>query len=243
MLTFYDIPSKVPGQAWSPTNWKVRFVLNYKKLEYKTEWIEYPDIEAFCKEHGIPPTASKPDGTGYNTLPAIHDDKTGIYMADTFPIAQYLDKTYPDTLAVVPAGTEAIVKELIDTNFPKLHPLIMFAFYEMTQITNPVSGEYFERTRSGFFGKPVKDIVPTGEAKLQTLELIKNSLGEINALYKGKYIMGDNPTLPDFVFAATFLGVKILLGEESDVWMEVAKFQGGKWAGLLDDLKAYQGVF
>ncbi|KAF8992668.1 hypothetical protein BDQ17DRAFT_1369191 [Cyathus striatus] len=120
-------------------------------------------------------------------------------MADTFPIAQYLDKTYPDTPVGIPTGTETIVKEIIDTNFPKLHPLIMFTFYETTQITNPVSGEYFERTRSGFFGKPVKDIVPTGESK-------------------------------------------ILLGEESDVWMEVAKFQGGKWAGLLDDLKAYQGV-
>ncbi|KAF8994500.1 hypothetical protein BDQ17DRAFT_1366899 [Cyathus striatus] len=191
MLTFYDISSKVPGQAWSPTNCK---------LEYKTEWIEYPGIEAFCKEHGIPPTASEPDGTGYYTLPAIYDDKTGIYMADTFPIAY------------------------IDTNSPKLHPHIMFAFYEMTQITNPVSGEYLERTRSGFFGKPVKDIIPTGEAKVQTLELIKNNLEEINALCKGKYITGDYLTLSDFVFAATLLGVKILLGEESDVWMEVSKF-------------------
>ncbi|KAF8979309.1 hypothetical protein BDQ17DRAFT_1215757, partial [Cyathus striatus] len=108
MLTFYDIPSKVPGQAWSPTNWKVRFILNYKQLEYKTEWIEYPDIEAFCKQHGIPPTATKLDGTGYYTLPAIHDEKTGIYKADTIPIAQYLDMTYPDTPAVIPSGTETL---------------------------------------------------------------------------------------------------------------------------------------
>ncbi|KAF8982919.1 hypothetical protein BDQ17DRAFT_1378408 [Cyathus striatus] len=137
-------------------------------------------------------------------------------MANTFPIAQYLDKTYPDTPAVVPAGTETIIKELINTNFPKLHPLIMFI------------GEYFECIHSGFFCKPVKDIVPTGVTKVQTLELIKQNLGEINVLYKWKYIMGDYPTLPDFIFAATFLGVKILLGEESDVWMKVAKLQRGK---------------
>ncbi|KAF8987457.1 hypothetical protein BDQ17DRAFT_1414910 [Cyathus striatus] len=145
MLTFYDVPSGVPGQAWSPTNWKVRLVLNCKQLEYKTEWIEYPDIEAFCKQHGIPPTATKQDGTGDYTLPAIRDEKRGF----TWP---YLDMTYSGTPAVIPSGTKTLVNETIDTNFPKLHPPFMFMFYEMAQKTNPASGEYIERTRSVFFG-------------------------------------------------------------------------------------------
>ena len=47
-LTLYDIPSK--GQkCWSPNVWKTRLVLHYKQIPYKTEWIEYPEIEPKLK--------------------------------------------------------------------------------------------------------------------------------------------------------------------------------------------------
>ena len=39
----FDLPGK-DGRAWSPNTWKVRSVLNYKKVPYQTEWIEFPDI-------------------------------------------------------------------------------------------------------------------------------------------------------------------------------------------------------
>lgn len=48
-LLLFDIPSK-EGRAWSPNVWKVRAVLNYKKIPYRTEWIEFPDIEPKMKE-------------------------------------------------------------------------------------------------------------------------------------------------------------------------------------------------
>ena len=48
-FVLFDIPGK-DGLAWSPNVWKVRAVLNYKKLPYKTEWIEFPDIEPKLKE-------------------------------------------------------------------------------------------------------------------------------------------------------------------------------------------------
>ncbi|KAF8987449.1 hypothetical protein BDQ17DRAFT_1258528, partial [Cyathus striatus] len=133
----------------------------------------------------------KPDGTGDYTLPTIHDKKTGIYMANTIPIAQYLDMTYSSTPAVIPSGTETLVNEIIDTNFPKLNLLFMFIRIKI----NPASGGYIERTHSVFFGGSLKDLIPTGEAKVQTLEQLKNSFGDIGELYKKsgrRLIMGDN---------------------------------------------------
>ncbi|KAF8986640.1 hypothetical protein BDQ17DRAFT_1192095, partial [Cyathus striatus] len=51
-------------------------------------------------------TVTKLDGMGYYTLPTIHNEKMGIYMANTIPIAKYLNKTYHNTPAVIPSSTE-----------------------------------------------------------------------------------------------------------------------------------------
>ncbi|KAF8994491.1 hypothetical protein BDQ17DRAFT_1401424 [Cyathus striatus] len=120
MITFFDVPSKVQDKAWSPTNWKIRYVLNYKQLPYKTQWIEYPDIELFCKNKGIAPTGTKTDGSPFYTLPAIHDDTTGVFLADSIPIAQYLDETYPYTPVVIPIGTEVLMNAFIDACTAKM---------------------------------------------------------------------------------------------------------------------------
>lgn len=48
-LVLFDIPGK-QGRSWSPNVWKVRAVLNYMKIPYRTEWIEFPDIEPRMKE-------------------------------------------------------------------------------------------------------------------------------------------------------------------------------------------------
>ena len=48
-----------------------RFTLDYKGLQYKTVWTEYPDIAATCQSLNIPPTGKWPDGSPMYTLPAL----------------------------------------------------------------------------------------------------------------------------------------------------------------------------
>jgi hypothetical protein len=40
----------------------VRYALNYKKLSYKSVWIEFHEIEPVAKEVGAKPTRIKPNG-------------------------------------------------------------------------------------------------------------------------------------------------------------------------------------
>lgn len=57
----FDLPTKAPRKAWSLNPWKctatlsctaklnadyplARLVLNYKGIDYETEWTAYPDI-------------------------------------------------------------------------------------------------------------------------------------------------------------------------------------------------------
>lgn len=57
-VILYDLPSQ-QGTSWSLNPWKskqyntlpsvvlmttARMILNYKDIDYKTEWIEYPDL-------------------------------------------------------------------------------------------------------------------------------------------------------------------------------------------------------
>ena len=66
-----------------------RIALNYKRLPYRTEWVEYPDIEATLRAIGGAPTAkvSLNDGSGgkkdHYTLPAIHDSHTNAVITDS----------------------------------------------------------------------------------------------------------------------------------------------------------------
>lgn len=59
----YDLPSK-RGTSWSLNPWKskhnlnesravltraARLILNFKGIDYKTEWVEFPDVEPKMK--------------------------------------------------------------------------------------------------------------------------------------------------------------------------------------------------
>ncbi|KAH7029024.1 putative glutathione S-transferase [Microdochium trichocladiopsis] len=69
-IVLYDIPSRPPCRAWSLNTWRVRLILNYKNIPYRTEWLEYPDIKPKLSPH-FPgqqietytvPTIALPDG-------------------------------------------------------------------------------------------------------------------------------------------------------------------------------------
>lgn len=98
--------------AWAPKSWRIRYrspaansnqdpylytqlhKVYYKGIPYKTEWLEYPDIEGKLKELGISLTSIKQDGQPFYPLPAIFDPNTSTGIADSYSIARYLDKTY-----------------------------------------------------------------------------------------------------------------------------------------------------
>jgi hypothetical protein len=121
----------------------LRYCLNYKGIPHHTEWVEFPDIAPLCKELGIPPTGMNRDGTERFTLPAIHDPATGIYLADSIFIAEYLDKQYPNTPRGFPENTMGL-HMAFSTDVPfKLGPLFTLIVPPEYQALNPRGAEYF----------------------------------------------------------------------------------------------------
>jgi len=89
--------------------------LKLQKLPFRVQWIEYPDIEAFCQSNGIQPTGSRGGGFVIQIvcLPMILDPKTAVYLAESTGIAEYLDRTYLETPPVFPSNTLGLQRILL----------------------------------------------------------------------------------------------------------------------------------
>ncbi|THH19527.1 hypothetical protein EUX98_g8759 [Antrodiella citrinella] len=109
-IVLYDVPSTVP-QPWVPNIWRIRFILNYKRLPYHTVWVELADVEATLRSIGAPPTSYRSDNRPVYTLPVIVDplrsrsNPTALSSAST--IAEYLESCYP-ARPVYPEGSRAL---------------------------------------------------------------------------------------------------------------------------------------
>ena len=154
----------------------LRYGLAYKGLAFKTEWVEYPDIEPLCKKLGAPPTGTKGDGSPLYTLPVIYDPQTKTVVEESFKIAKYLDQTYPDTPRLIPdntAGLQSGFRVGFELNVViPLYDLVVLAVHNNL---NPRSQEFFRRTREED-GRKLEDYVPSEEVRQKLLADVQKGL-------------------------------------------------------------------
>jgi glutathione S-transferase len=184
-------------------------VLNFKGIPYTQSWVSYPDIEPLFKAHNVQPeTSARP-----YTLPAIShkgsitDNADGILM-DSERIAMYIDKLYPSP-PLFPSGdasfalVEAVQKTLALMS-PSFRQLII---PNVPSGLDPRGREYFIRTRSVAFGKPLADVRPTDEAELDGLWKVveKESVTLLQLLgeNEGPFFEGDRAGFADIIVAST----------------------------------------
>jgi len=180
---FYDIPSK-DGKPWSPNTYKTRFVLNYKRIPYTTEWIEYPDIAPKFKTLGMtpnPPTAMKL--LQAYTCPAISDSSTSppTLVMDSASIATYLDAKYPSRPLYIGSPTsQAAQRKLTNLCESILQRVSIFIMMPATvDNLNPTSAEYVSRTRQHIFGCDL-DAFLEGAKGVETWQNFDNGLEELH---------------------------------------------------------------
>ncbi|KAF7320565.1 GST N-terminal domain-containing protein [Mycena chlorophos] len=252
-IVFYDLDSQRTGVCWSPNTLKTRYALNFKRLNYTTKWIEYPDIENLCKEIGCPPSRNKPDGRPHYTLPLIHDLDTGAVITDSFKIAVYLDKTYPapahPALTGMPpeANGFALIGAFEEAMQPIVATLYPFTIPSSQAILNPPSGEYFRATREVTFGMTLEELFPTpGSEREATLwKKVYDGFTTVDGWLragvdgdKAQFFGGKQPNYADLFVASYLVWIKTVLKE--DKWEDVKGWHGGRWARFLDAMKEYE---
>jgi glutathione S-transferase len=243
-IIFYDLASTKPNFPWSANTWKTRFTLNYKGLPYRTEWVEFPEIESKCKEMGIAPTATKPDGSPQYTVPAIWDPSTKTGLAESYHIAEYLDKTYPDTPRVLFDGMEEYTQVLAGpAGLPELRNLVLFVVPFLLPLLNPVSQEYYVRKLEGLIGKKWEDILPTGKAREEAWAQVKKGFDIVDALLQkngGPYARGEQISFVDFSLGGMLYAFKLIWGEDNEFWKDVLLWNDGRWGNFVEKIEKYK---
>jgi len=249
-IILFDIPGKTPEtKAWSPSTWKTRYALNIKGLKYRTEWVEYPDIEGVCQKLGAGPTTTKSDGSPYYTLPVIYDPSTDTVVAESAKIAEYLDATYPDTPRMFPAGTRGLHAAFQSAAASAFEPddtlwclIVLAACLNLPER----SSEFFRRTREADEGKKLEDIAPEGEVREGMLRELEGILTKIARWYEANgdtpFIMGDAPTHSDLVIASRFMWARQTLGKGSKEWAMIVSCDDGRWGRFMQRFEKYEDV-
>jgi glutathione S-transferase len=156
-------------------------------------------------------------------------------IADSLWIAEYLDETYPDTPTLVPKGTHTL-----HTAFNRAFTLLLSEdywdlVYGRTSVQlNPRSKEWYEK----------KEWRKELESEQIGLQKTQEDLAKLESWYKpGEPFVGGSDLILADLQVAGFIGwLRTSLGEESDQWQEVLKWNNGRWKALFDKLKPFEQV-
>lgn len=245
-IVFYDIGVASDGgsrQTFSPSTWKIRYALNVKGLGFDTVWLQFHEVEPTIAKLGGKPTATKPDGTPWYTLPVIYDPSTKEVISDSRNIAEYLDRQYPTTQKLVldPAFEtewEGVVLKNISMNFPPS------TFMVLQNRASAPAARHIRKIREAQFGGTLEDL-SIEEAVNRQWENFEKGHTSLSKFYieAGTTFLskGDAPMWADLVIGAMVNAQKCIYGEDSKQWKSILEWDGGLWKRLNEALQVYEG--
>jgi glutathione S-transferase len=211
-IVLYDFKHAKGDTCSSPIVWPIRVMLNYKRIPYKSIFLDVVDIEPTLKALGMVPF--EPEQDSRFTVPAIHHVPTNTYLMDSVPISHFLEETYPDPPAPVTRtelGTQVIIGALTQV-MPLLMPLIEGPKW---RAATPSAQSRYRDVWEAKAGKgsydAILEIDPAKEE--ETWEKMDAGLKAVGGMMtknaaEGPYIEGSKPTYTDFFVAGTMCYLK-----------------------------------
>ncbi|TKA73768.1 hypothetical protein B0A55_07122 [Friedmanniomyces simplex] len=212
-IILYDLARRGGNTCWSANVWKVRLVLNYKRLPYTTTWLTHPEIEPTLTSLGIPPNTSGP-GSAY-TLPAIRLPN-GEYLMDSTTIVQRLEELYPEPTLHLDTGVHDRALAVVGKTGFALLPVFMPRVARSMIVETSVP--WFCEARRKKFGMSLEELESTRGGE-RAWEAADPGLKELNGLMKeekrneGPFVLGSEVSYADFVLVALLEGMR-RIGED-----------------------------
>ncbi|KAI6120885.1 hypothetical protein EDD16DRAFT_806150 [Pisolithus croceorrhizus] len=235
-LVLYDIPSKLEGKYWSDNVTKSRFVLGYKGLPFRVEWVGFPDIAPRMKEIGARKNRLA-DGAEMNTLPVLSDPNTGALVTDSWEIAEYLEKTYPEK-SIFSHNRKGLIRAFTTAIISLVQPAAIFPILRASQILDERSAECYITTKEVMFKAKISEFSPEGPKRDEHWAIIERAFTTSKEWYaeeEGKWLMGDVFSYADIFTASILSWLKRVLHE--DEWEKIASWHDGRWGELLADVE------
>lgn len=224
-----------------------------------------PDIPEVRKSLKVPASRKFADGSDFFTLPIINDPNTKSLVGDTFDIAVYLQKTYPDSGAgdLFPAQpldytfNQDILIPLTEANqsdypeYAKFNMSVDAAFTAHVQLAVygfPFDPATAEATRAEFVRRAGvsswDDFALVGEAREKLKASFRDTLGGLGKLFlrdtSGPFLLGTKASYADLVIGSWLRMLCVAL--PASEWEELRSWHGGIFGQLHDALEAYAEV-
>jgi glutathione S-transferase len=181
------------GRSSSPFVWRIRFALAHKGITYETVPVGFTEIPAAF-------------GGRFKTLPVIEHGDT--LMAESWDIAEYLDRAFPDHPALFKSPSELALVRLSDAWFSSEIMRKMFGIYvlDIHDAARPEDRAYFRRTRElRLKGARLEDHTADRASRLPAL---RDALNPLRAhLSRFPYLGGAAPNYADYIALSGFLWV------------------------------------
>ncbi|KAL6921143.1 hypothetical protein ACHAPO_006154 [Fusarium lateritium] len=210
-IILYDLAC-TKNVCFSPVVWKIRLILNYKKVTYTTIFLEFPDIAPTLQELGL---ASHPPSSRSHvnyTVPTIKHVPTGTFLMDSPAIAKFLETTYPNPPLTL---TSELGQEIEVSARSAIGPALRVSITPREHlILSPRSQEYFRAKSETLLGCKLEDLM-NEEKEEKTWEGVKDKMKELSDLMmtnkeNGPFVLGDRPSYTDFFIAASLQSMRTI---------------------------------
>jgi glutathione S-transferase len=181
------------GRSASPFVWRIRYALAHKGIPCDPVPVGFTEI-------------SKILGGRFKTVPIIEHGDT--VMAESWDIAEYLDRAFPASPALFSGPAELAMVRLTDAWFTSEILRKMFGVYvlDVHNAARPSDRAYFRRTREERLkGASLEDFTADRASRLPGL---RDALTPLRA-YLGRYAFlgGNTPNYADYIALGAFIWV------------------------------------
>ncbi|KAK3299839.1 uncharacterized protein B0H64DRAFT_447791 [Chaetomium fimeti] len=205
-IVLFDIPSR-ERSCWSLNPWKTRMLLNYKGLDYRTEWLEYPEVKPALEPH-VPPN---PTGIPY-TVPTIRQP-SGSYIMESRAIANTLETLHPSPPLHLDAPVLAELEALMQRMMGQLGAEMLLRVPQ--RVLGPASVPFWMEDRKAWVGGVELEAYAAGVDRGKMWEEAEVVLREATGLLKkggkeaeGPFFLGREVSYADFVWGGFLVFVK-----------------------------------
>lgn len=195
MIVHYELVGSDPARPFSPHCWKTAMALRHKGLEYRLAPTLFLDVATV-------------EGGGWKTIPVIRDGEAVI--RDSFDIALYLDRTYPDRPSLFGGpGGEAMARFVERWSQGTIHLYLgSAAILDILALLDEPNARYFRESREARFGKPLEAVAAVREPEL---DAFRRSLHPLRTMLGFQpFIGGEAPLFSDYIVFGAFQWARVV---------------------------------
>ena len=186
----HDLAGADPAVRFSPYCWRVRMALAHRGLDVETIPWRFTEKDAIAF-------------SGQGLVPVLRDGDTVVH--DSWAIAEYLDKTYPDRPALI-EGEQGRALASLTRHYAQnvlATPMLKGVVGDLFKAIAPGDQPYFRESREKRLGMKLEQFQIAPEAAAAQLGV---ALSPVRALLKEQpFVNGRRPAFADYCLVGVFM--------------------------------------